>query len=76
MNMNGFVNPVDYPYGDYDKRNNDGKAYRQFNDDFILIEVLEGVRICPLAVNSKCLIYEDRPNMCRIFKCEMKCVLT
>ncbi len=32
----------------------------------------DGLQICPLAVNGKCIIYEDRPKMCRIFTCQMK----
>lgn len=34
----------------------------------------KALQICPLNVNSKCLIYEDRPKMCRVFKCNMKTV--
>ena len=32
----------------------------------------KGLQICPLNIGSKCLIYEDRPQICRIFKCKMK----
>lgn len=30
---------------------------------------LAKVRVCPLAINGKCFIYEDRPRMCKIYKC-------
>ncbi len=32
----------------------------------------KGLRVCPLAVNGKCIIYEDRPYICRKFTCTMK----
>lgn len=31
---------------------------------------LATVRVCPLAINGKCFIYEDRPKMCKIYKCK------
>ena len=33
-----------------------------------------GLQICPLNIDSKCLIYENRPKMCRTWKCRMKTV--
>lgn len=32
----------------------------------------KGLRVCPLAVNGRCIIYEDRPYICRKFTCVMK----
>lgn len=34
----------------------------------------KGLQICPLNINSKCFIYEDRPKMCKRWKCVMKTV--
>lgn len=34
---------------------------------------LEKLQICPLNTGGKCLIYEDRPLICREWKCVMKC---
>jgi len=36
------------------------------------LEHKNGLMVCPLNIDSKCLIYEDRPKICKTFKCNMK----
>ncbi len=38
-------------------------------DDRLEPTAISTVRVCPLAIDGKCFIYEDRPKMCKIYKC-------
>ena len=58
------------------------KALTHFVDEFVTTAVFEGtdwedtrLKICPLNVDSQCIIYEDRPQLCKMYKCLMKCKL-
>jgi len=48
--------------------------YDEFNWKYDDDSGLGGLQICPLNIDSKCLIYEDRPLMCKMWKCAMKTI--
>ena len=84
IGMEGYL---DYQYNGYlydptHIENDIIKAQKMFTDNFIIMElfgsekIVTGTRLCPLNVDSKCIIYEDRPTICKIFKCKMACVLS
>lgn len=46
-------------------------ASKFFTRDFVIMNGFfkeEGARICPLAVNGRCLIYDQRPFICHLFE--------
>jgi len=76
MTMGGYVGGT-YAYQTQEEVSKEvHKAKVQFNDNFVICEPFPGIRICPLVVDTHCLIYEDRPTLCKMFKCHMKCVLS
>lgn len=38
-------------------------------DERLAPDDLSKVRLCVLAIDGKCIIYETRPKMCKIYKC-------
>lgn len=72
MALNGivFLNPQESAKEkeENDKLVSDSRKF--FSRDFVIMfDFIEekDVRVCPLAVNGRCLIYDDRPFICNIF---------
>ena len=50
-----------------------------FTFKFIMMDAYDPIdttmHMCPLNVDSQCLIYENRPGVCKMYKCQMRCKL-
>ena len=73
LNMPGAVYDYTTP-SDEVKKNIDFFTFK-----FIMMDAYDPVdttiNMCPLNVDSQCIIYEDRPTICKMFKCQMRCKL-
>ncbi len=58
----------------FNRQTNEEKKAAGFNiqlDTPEFIHNRKGLQVCPLSIHGRCLIYEDRPFICKFFKCDL-----